>query len=321
MDNPETPRRYGVLLVDGFALMSAASAVEPFRAANLLSGTDLYRLTFLSRQGGRVCASCGAGFDTEPISSGAMAAGGPLDLVFVIAGGDPFATLDPLVLAWLRRLQAAGVPLGGISGGAVLLARAGVMANRRFTVHWEHFDALRALSEGYLMERRLFVIDRDRYTCAGGVAPLDLMHALIRSDHGAALARRVSDWYIHTGIRAADAPQRSDQTEGLHRAVAAALALMETHLADPLTLEQLAQLVGLSPRSLSRQFSADIGQSVMRHYLVQRLEKADDLLRQTRLPVSEVALATGFVSQAHFAKSFGAHFGHSPRVRRAEARG
>lgn len=319
MDNIPSPRRYGFFLVEDFALMSAASAVEPLRAANLLSGETLYDLSFLSRRGGRVAASCGAGFDTVE-----MGAGPKPDLVFVIAGGDPFSALDPNVLGWLRRLQAAGVALGGISGGGVFLARAGVMENRRFTVHWDYFETLRAQSEDYLMERRLFVIDRDRYTCAGGVAPLDLMHALIRSDHGADLARRVSDWYIHTGIRAADAPQRSDGPEGhegLHRAVAAALALMETHLADPLTMEQLAQLVGLGPRSLARQFSADLGESLMRHYLTRRLDKADELLRQTRLPVAEVALATGFVNQAHFAKSFRAAYGLAPRDRRAQGRG
>ncbi|MFP3383996.1 GlxA family transcriptional regulator [Tritonibacter sp. SIMBA_163] len=308
-------RRYGFFLVEGFALMSAASAVEPLRAANLLSGAALYDLRFLSRDGGPVRASCGAIFETDPIAVGPVP-----DLVFVIAGGNPFAFEDRGVLGWLRRLSAEGVPLGGISGGAAVLAQAGVMQNRRFTVHWEHFDALRARSDDFLMERRLFVIDRDRYTCAGGVAPLDLMHALIRSDHGAQLATQVSDWYIHTGIRDADAPQRSDGAapDELHRAVASALALMEAHLADPLSMEQLAQLTGLSPRSLQRQFGADIGQPLMRHYMIRRLEKADELLRQTRLPVGEVALATGFVSQAHFAKSYRAQFGGSPRDRRAQ---
>ena len=294
--------------------MSAASAVEPLRAANLLSGDDLYDLRFLSRDGGPVRASCGAIFETDPIAVGPVP-----DLVFVIAGAIPLRLRTGgagLAQASKRRRG----PLGGISGGAAILAQAGVMQNRRFTVHWEHFEALRARSDDFLMERRLFVIDRDRYTCAGGVAPLDLMHALIRSDHGAQLATQVSDWYIHTGIRDADAPQRSDGAvpDGLHRAVAAALALMETHLADPLSMEQLAQLTGLSPRSLQRQFGDDIGQPLMRHYMIRRLEKADELLRQTRLPVGEVALAAGFVSQAHFAKSYRAQFGGSPRDRRAQ---
>ncbi len=313
-------RRYGFLFLDGFALMSAASAIEPLRAANLIAGAPLYEPVFVSRKGGPVRASCGASFDTLSFRDA------PADFgtLFVVAGGNPMLIEDERLVAYLRGLDARRGPLGGISGGAVVLARAGLMANRRFTVHWEHFEALRELSSEFLLERRLFVLDRDRATCAGGVAPLDMMHALIRAAEGARLAEAISDWFIHTGVRAAEDPQRaSDIGEGalLRRSVAATLRLMEDHIADTLSLPQLAELVGLSPRQLQRAFEADLGESVMARYARLRLEKSDELLRQTRMPIAEIAYATGFSSQSNFSRAYRRRFDVSPRARRAAAQG
>ncbi|MCV0425217.1 MAG: helix-turn-helix domain-containing protein [Roseibium sp.] len=260
-------------------------------------------------------ASCGASFDTEPLPRH----GTDLDILFVVAGGNPMSVRDPQLLGKLRALAAHGTALGGISGGAVLLAKAGVLEGRRFTVHWEHFEELRALSDRFLMERRLFIIDRDRYTCAGGVAPLDMMHALIQSAHGSELARSVSDWCIHTGVRSAEDPQRSGFSEGkthLHMAVVSALELMENHIADPLSLDQIAMLTGLGRRQLLRRFEEQFGKGVMQCYMDIRLRKADELVRKTRLPFVEVAMTAGFINQAHFAKVYKSRFGASPSARR-----
>jgi len=219
-------KRLGFLLVPGFALMSCSAAVEPLRAANLLAGRSLYDVRFLSIEGGPVAASAGASFDTLALSE----AGSDFDLVFVVAGGNPVLREDPVLWRGIQRLAAQGIPLGGISGGGVDLAKAGVMGQRRFTVHWEHYEAMGELGDWPLMERRLFVIDRDRYTCAGGAAALDMMHAMIAADHGTGLARQVSEWFIHTGVRVAEAPQRMGAAAryDIHNAsLLAAVELME----------------------------------------------------------------------------------------------
>lgn len=310
-----TPRKIAFLFLDGYALMSTAAAIEPLRAANLLAERPLYDMRFLSVPGGPIEASAGAFFETVPLSD----AGTDFDIVFVVAGGNPFAIREPELDACLRRLAARRVGLGGISGGAVILARAGVMANRRFTVHWQHFDALQALSDAYLMERRLYVIDRDRYTCAGGVAPLDMMHALIAADHGADFARSISDWFIHTQVRLAGDPQRAGLAEkynARHPALAAAIELMASHIAEPLPLDRLAALSGIGTRQLHRLFVASVGMPAIAFYRNLRLEKADELLRQSALPIIEIGIATGFGNPAHFARLFRARYGVSPKERR-----
>ncbi|TIU99355.1 MAG: GlxA family transcriptional regulator [Mesorhizobium sp.] len=308
-------QRYGFLLIEEYALMSAASAVEPLRAANLLSGQILYDLNFISAQGGWMRSSVSGAFETVPVSE----AGTDFDILFVVAGGNPLTFRDDRILGWVRRLARSGVPLGGISGGAAILAAAGVMSSRRFTIHWQHIDAMREMYPDALIERRLFVIDRDRFTCAGGMAPLDMTHALIASDHGVKLARAVSDWFIHTGIRQAEAPQQADpmlKYDLHHPALVAIVELMTSHIADPLKLEDLALLSGMGERQLERLAKKQLGQSVMQFYRSLRLEKADEILQQSDLPLIEVALATGFRNRSHFSRAFQAHVGVGPATRR-----
>lgn len=297
--------------------MSAASAVEPLRAANLLSGRVLYEMQFLSISGGWMQSSVTGAFDTLPLSS----AGDEFDILFVVAGGNPMQAQDQKVLGFLRRLARLGVALGGISGGAAVMAQAGVLAKRRFTIHWQHLDSLRETYPDALIERRLFVIDRDRFTCAGGMAPLDMMHALIAGAHGHELARAVSDWFIHTGIRDAEAPQQLDPVHKYdlhHPALVTMIELMNSHLADPLRLEDLGQLCQVGTRQLERLTKAKLGQSVMQFYRKMRLQKAEELMTQSSLSLPDIAQATGFASRSHFSRAFHNEFGLSPAVYRAK---
>lgn len=314
------PRRIGFVLLKDHALMSTASAIEPLRAANLLAGSTLYDLQMLSVGGGHVASSAGSTFATTAI----VHADEGFDIVFVVAGGNAMIGHDPALTGWLRRLAVRGVRLGGISGGAAVLSMAGLMAGRRFTVHWDHFDALRDLSSDLLLERRLFVIDRDRLTCAGGVAALDMMHTLIAADHGADFALQVSDWFIHTRVRDWDDAQRAglaEQWRTHHPAVLSTIEMMQSHLGDPLDAAQLSALSGISSRQLQRLFMQYFDHQMMDFYRHLRLKKADDLLRQTQLSVSEVALAVGFATSAHFAKVFRAQYGCTPGARRGQHQG
>ncbi len=307
------PFRVGFLLVDGFALMSYSAAVEPLRAANLLAGRTLYDIHNLPSSGGRSISSSGAiVMATDPV---AERSGIDLDLVLVVAGGDPSRFRDERTFQWLRRQTRRGVLIGGVSGGPVILARAGIMEGRRMTVHWEHAPVLAEISPALLVERSLYVFDRDRMTCAGGTAPLDMMHALIARHHGPDFARRVSDWFLHTEVRPSGGPQRAGAAEryGTTSAVIVmAVAAMEDHIADPLALGQLAKLSGIGPRQLNRLFRTRMGKSTMAFYRDLRLDKAHSLIRQSTLSITEIALATGFANSAHLSRCFRDRFHATP---------
>ena len=309
-----SPFRVGILPVPGFALMSYACTVEPLRAANLLSGSKLYEIVHYS-SGARVPSSGAAWVERTRRPAGEE----DLDLLLVVAGGDPFAFEDADVLEWLRRLDTRGIRIGGVSGGSVILAMAGLMEGRRMTVHWEHAAALSETHPDCLIERRLYVMDRDRVTCGGGTAPLDLMHALISSHWGGGFARLVSDWFLHTDIRAAADPQRGTLAERLGSNsphLVEAVSAMENHIADPLSLSQLAMVAGVTPRHLNRLFAERLGRSTMAYYRELRLDVAQRLIKDTPMSIAEVSEATGFATSSHFSGAYRQAFGVSPRTGR-----
>lgn len=308
------PFRVGILPIPGFALMSYACTVEPLRAANLLSKKPLYKVIHYGSDGS--VASSG---DASLEQCAQMGSDDALDLLLVVAGGDPFAFDDSATFEWLRRLDSDGVHIGGVSGGSVILAKAGLMEGRRMTVHWEHAEALAERFPETLIERRLFVMDRDRVTCGGGTAPLDLMHALISSQWGSVFARLVSDWFLHTDIRAAAAPQRGGLPErlGSHSPhLVEAVSAMENHIADPLSLTQLALVVDVTTRHLNRLFTESLGQSAMAYYRDLRLDVARRLVKDTAMSVAEIAETTGFSAPGHFSNAYKQCFGIRPQADR-----
>ena len=317
------PKRIGFLLIDGFALMSYACAVEPLRAANLLGETELFSLRMISVEEGGARSSSGAVIPCEPFP----AAGDDLDLLLVVAGGDPFSFDPPARLEnWFGLLDRRGVTLGGVSGGPVILVRAGLMKGRRMTVHWEHAPALREFEPYILLEQALYLVDRNRITCAGGTAPLDLMHVLIAGWHGQGFAQLVSDWFMHTELRHWRQPQRAGLVERYgttNRSVLNAIQAMESHVADPLSLPQIAHLAEIGERQLNRLFSAEIGHSAMGFYRDLRIRIAGDMLAGSSLPLTDIALATGFADASHFSRAFKSAIGVSPatfRRKRMSAR-
>ena len=321
---PELPlpaRRIAFVLVEGFALMSFAAVSEPLRAANLLAGRRIYETSIFAA--GPAASGMANSSSAASVAAGELGeASGMFDLVLVVAGGDPVGYRDAALFQWLRRQARHGRMLGGVSGGPAVLANAGVMENRRMTIHWEHAAALAERHPELLLERTLYVVDRDRITCAGGTAPLDMMHALIAEHRGAHFARKVSDWFMHTDVRPAGGPQRAGLAEryGTSRhAVLAAIEAMENHIADPLPLADLGQIAGVSARHLNRQFGAGLGRSAGAFYRDLRLEKSRELLRQTDLPILEIAIATGFSGAAHFATAYRKRFGETPSRHRLEA--
>ncbi|WP_425046249.1 GlxA family transcriptional regulator [Primorskyibacter sp. S87] len=307
--------RIGIVPVPGFALLSYSCTVEPFRAANLLGRGDLYKVSHFSHAG--TVQSSGAAEISKDMQIGEEP---DLDLLLVIAGGDPMSLRDPALFRWLGRMARRGVTLGGVSGGPAILARAGLMQDRRMTVHWEHAPALTEVDPNLMIERRLYVIDRDRVTCGGGTAPLDLAHALITKHHGALFARLVSDWFLHTDVRPAADPQRGGLVERVGTTappVLNAVAAMEDHIADPLSLDELADLAGVTPRQLNRVFREKTGESTMRYYRQLRLETGHNLLRNSSLSLTNIAFATGFASSSNFTRAFADLYGAPPsRFRR-----
>jgi transcriptional regulator GlxA family with amidase domain len=306
-------RTVGFILTPGFGLMTYASAVEPLRAANRLAGHDLYRWWHATPGNQPAIASNGAAVLPD-FTFGADT--GPLDLLLVCASGNPALFNDKKTFAWLRKLARQRVIIGGVSGGPFILARAGLLTRRRCTLHWEHIPAFQEAFPDVNLTGSLFELDGNRVTCAGGVAGLDMMTALISRDHGHELGSAVSDWLLHTHVREGVGPQRMDLRFRLGIAdkhLLTVLKAMEDNLEVPLSREQLANLVNVSLRQLQRSFRSHVHRGLHEHYLALRLERSRQLLRETSLSIVEIAMATGFGSASQYSRAFRRAFGFSPR--------
>jgi transcriptional regulator GlxA family with amidase domain len=313
------PHRFGFLLIDDFALMSYASAIEPLRAANILAGRPLYAWFHVSTGANAIVASNGLSVAADhTIFDKAQ-----FDTVIVCAGGNPAAFEDKKAIGWLRRQARAGSAIGGVSGGPFILAKAGILDGVRCTIHWEHLPAFTEAFPNIVVTRTLFEIDRGRLTCGGGVAALDMMHAIIRRDHGQALAARVSDWYLQTAVRLGDSAQRISLKERIgtnNKSLVSAVGAMERQLSSPLSRHALATIANVSVRQLERLFVKYLGATIDQHYKSLRLARARSLLRQTGIPVVQIGAECGFLNASHFAKVYRASFGLAPSKDRMPSR-
>lgn len=108
--------------------------------------------------------------------------------------------------------------------------------------------------------------------------------------------------------------QIQDSTQSLtHRQIAQLTDYILAHLHTSLSLETLAQQVGLSSYHFAHLFRQATGETPHQFVIRTRLETAQRLLRETDWPLSQVALSVGFQSQSHFTQVFKERLGETPR--------
>ncbi|MGP9821103.1 GlxA family transcriptional regulator [Salinarimonas sp. NSM] len=311
----ERPLALGFLLTPNFSMIAFTSAIEPFRLANYATGRDLYSWRLYSPDGEPVRGSNAVAVAADARMSAAQG----LDRVFV-CGGNGVQDFDHHeTIAAVRRLAAHGAEVGAVCTGAWVLAKAGLLDGYRATIHWVYRSGLVADFPDLEVSEELFEIDRNRFTCAGGMAAADMALSLVAQDRGAEVAAQVTDLLIHNRIREARERQRMDLRARVgvaHPKLLAVVETMEATVEQPLACADLARTAGVSQRQLERLFVKYLGEPPTRYYMKVRLQRARQLLRQTSLPVLEIALSCGFVSASYFSKTYLEHFGRSPSAER-----
>jgi AraC-like DNA-binding protein len=105
---------------------------------------------------------------------------------------------------------------------------------------------------------------------------------------------------------------RQETTGGRRLPYAALNARIDQYAAYPLQVADLAQVAGLSSARLHARFVAECGQTPMEYIRSRRLHKAVALLRDSYLPIGEIAQRVGYSSQSAFAAAVLREFGVSP---------
>ncbi len=217
-------------------------------------------------------------------------------------------------MRFLERAAAAGVPLVGVCTGAFALHRAGLMQGYRACVSWFHhedflerFDGLKPVSD------QIFVVDRDRLTCSGGVSAAHLAAFIVRRHLGTARAAKS----LHIMIideAAAEEPQ-----PGMPLAlvtedalVRRALLAMRQSIGAPLSIGRVVARLGVGRRKLERHFRDALGMTPLEADRLIRVEQAKHLLVTTRRSATRIATETGFCDLSHMIKVFRAAEGTTP---------
>lgn len=245
--------RYGFLLLDNFSLIALGAAVDPLRVANMVVGRRVYDYQLIAARGDVVQSSDGIRVVPDVV----LTDSDTFDAVFVV-GPNPIPRKGiGTVIDWLRRQAGNGAALGGLDTGSYFLARAGLLNGYRCTIHWEDQDILMEQFPKLTVSNRLYEVDRNRYTCSGGVAPLDLMvHLLAMPPGSPALAARVLELLV-AERRSREYRQRTSLRQYIgaeHLKLDEALQIMESNVEETLSVAEIASHLRVSQRQLQRWF-------------------------------------------------------------------
>lgn len=305
-------------------LTMAAAAGSANRAANSVgkpAGPVAYRTTVASIDGGVLQTFPGLPVVTERLDS---LDDQPIDTLIVPGVPiDEACTLQPELVAWIRRRAPQARRVCSVCTGAFYLAAAGLLDGRRATTHWRDAPLLaRRFPNVQVDADPIFIRDAGRgegesvvWTSAGVTAGIDLALALIEEDVGHAVAmqaaRRLVVFMKRPGgqsqFSAALAAQASARGpfEALH-------SWMAANLRDDLSVERLAERARMSPRTFARRYVDEVGRTPAKTVAALRLEEAARVLAESQRPLKRIALDCGFGSEQNLRRAFVRRFGVLP---------
>src|SRR5580698_4031059 len=237
-------RRLGVLLLPEFSNLGLAAVTEPLFVANWLAQRTLFEWRSVSVDGKPVRASNGALLTVDGDLGGVK----DCPSVFVLASFEPLAGARSRPLTrWLQRAARSGVELGGIENGSLALAEAGLLDNHPAAIHWDNLAGFQELFPKVRVAPGAFSFTRNRLTCAGAAAILDMMIAWI-ARHADPLPCEVIAQRLNISLRQLE--RRFQQALGrtvhaeyrLVRVERAHQYLQQTHL----SVTEVAALTGFS---------------------------------------------------------------------------
>ncbi|MGH1414467.1 MAG: GlxA family transcriptional regulator [Pelagimonas sp.] len=297
-----------LILAPGFPILTYVLLREVISRANTLAGRALFSIELRTVTGTPVSSL--DGIEISPDRTDWEDPPG-WDLVILCAGSSPLGRLPMGLRGFLMRAQTAGGTLAGFDGGVTILAALNLLDGFQAVLPSEASEEETEILSRIAPSDQLFCFDRGRLTAATGLAAGDALLAWVARVHDPEIARQVSDklslGHFRSDGDARHLPRAEDPV------LARMQSIMVTHLGDPRPMDQIASDLELSPKQLRLRCRKGLGQTPTQVYLKLRLERAEQLVRDTVLSVEDVAQATGFASPSSFTRSFKSRFGAPPR--------
>jgi transcriptional regulator GlxA family with amidase domain len=321
-------RRIAVLALPNTALSDLAGPYEAFLLAGRLGQQRLklsqasYEVTLLSIAGSSIVTLSGLGITgARPFHT---YQGSPDTLVVTGEPDSLDASADHSALfRWLRTVASESRRVCSVCTGVYCLAAAGLLDRRHVTTHWRFAaDLARQYPTVHVDPEPLFVRDGKFYTSAGCTAAMDVSLALIEEDLGVEIAAEIAAATLMSMRR----PGRQAQISPLlnlqmsdREPLRELQAWMLEHLHLPLTVEDLAAQVHMSPRNFARSFVAAVGTAPARFLETLRVEAARRRLEETARSMDQIASECGFGSAEVMRRSFIRNLGIPPSACRRES--
>lgn len=312
-----------LVVLDGVQALDVAGPLDVFAEANLLlPKEDHYEIALVGERPGSVMCSSGMEFKVHCDYPNFHS---EVDLLLV-AGGPRFPEYqpEPALLTWLNEQAHDASRFGAVCNGVFLLGHAGLLEGREITTHWDHAERLsKQFPNSNVRPDKIFVRDGNLFTCGGVTAGIDLCLALVAEDWGHELAMKVAKRLIVYIRRDGGQSQYSPYLAvgpDEDSLVAKVLKYVTDHISDALTIEDIADAVGVSRRTFSRAFAkhAHVTPSVFVEQL--RIDFARKLLEETDVPLKTVAFRCGFHNATQMRMIFSRQLSTTPKLYRERFR-
>ncbi len=303
-----------LILAPGFPILTYVLLREVINRANSLAGRPLFSVEIRTVTGAPVRSV--DGLEIAPDRTDWEDPPG-WDLVVICAGNRPLQRLPMGLRGFLLRAQTAGGTLAGFDKGVIVLAALGLLDGHQAVLPEDPPDDEADILARIAPSDQLFCFDRGRLTAATGLATGDALLAWVARVHDPDVAREVSD-ILSLGRFRHDCDARHF-AQAQDPVLARMQSIMVTHLGEPRSLDKIASDLDLSPKQLRLRCRKGLGQTPTQVYLKLRLDRAEQLVRDTVLSVEDVAQATGFTSPSAFTRSFKSRYGAPPRAIRQNA--
>jgi transcriptional regulator GlxA family with amidase domain len=291
--------KVAIVVLEGVMALDIAGPLDVFAEANTFLPPDQqYETTLVGMHSGSV--RCSNGLELN-VGIDYLHYREQPDLL-LLAGGPklPLVRPSPSFLQWLKAKTEGCGRFGSVCNGAFLLGHAGLLDGKEVTAHWHDVDRLAAeFPEAYVQPDKIFVRDGSLFTSAGVSAGVDLCLALVSEDWGHEMALRIAKRLIVYIRREGGQSQYSPYLAAGPKedtVVAKVLRHVTDHISEQLSMDQLADAVGVSRRTFSRIFAKHANMTPSAFVEQMRIDFSRRLLEETDLPLKTVAFRCGFHS-------------------------
>ncbi|WP_293268758.1 GlxA family transcriptional regulator [Neptunomonas sp.] len=313
------PTHVGFILQKHFSMMAFTAAVDAIVTANLVNSSPLFSYETLAIDSSPIMSDLGIEISADAIIDETTASHKNLPKILIICGGFRCSTdAHPTLSVLLKEAAKQNVVMGGIWNGAIALAHAGLLDQQNCAVHPDNHAFMRERFPLVTTSNQVFVSDKNRLSCAGPVSALEMMLYLIGETHGKAIVRAIREILSCDQLAESSDIRLNQITDDpcLPEKLRDLMALMAANIEEPISAEELSEFVGISRRQTERLFQHHLETSPSRYYLELRITHARRLLLQTNDSITNIALASGFVSTSHFSNCYKDYFGVSPTLSR-----